>query len=133
MKYLLDTNICVYAMNGHIPVLRAMRRAGQGALCTSTVVLGELAFGVARSAPSHRERNALHLRLFAKAITVLPWSVEAAMCFGHERARLRRAGTPIGELDLLIGCQALADDLIMVTNNTREFERIAGLKLEDWV
>ncbi|MDO5623937.1 MAG: type II toxin-antitoxin system VapC family toxin [Pseudomonadota bacterium] len=133
MKYLLDTNICVYAMNGHMPVMRAMRQAGQDALCISAVVLGELAFGVARSAPTHRARNAAHLQQFTNALTVLPWSAQAAMHFGSERQRLRSAGAPIGEMDLLIGCHALAEGLTLVTHNTREFARIDGLTLENWV
>ena len=132
MRYLLDTNICIHAMKHNRQVLQRMRDAGRDALCISAVVVGELAFGVARSAEAHRQGNEDRLRQFLRAMEVLRWSEDAAWIFGNHRQRLMAAGTPIGDLDLMIGAHALADGLIVVTNNTREFERIEGLRIEDW-
>ncbi len=132
MRYLLDTNICIHAMKYHVAVLRRMRDAGPQAIGLSTIVIAELAYGVARSADTHREKNLLALNKFLAGFDALTWPVQAGWLFGAERQRLNVAGTPVGELDLLIGAHALAEDLTLVTNNTREFQRIAGLRLEDW-
>lgn len=133
MKYLLDTNMCIYAMKHHVPVLRRMQLAKQDGLCVSAIVAAELAFGVARSAPEHRDKNHVSLKRFLTAVTVQPWPSEAIWVYGSLRQSLRQAGTPIGELDLLIAAHAKAKDLTLVSNNTREFERIDGLSLENWV
>ena len=114
-RYLLDTNICIYAMNRNI----------------SSLVLGELAYGVAKS--EHKEKNTAALRRFQAGFTVLPWDETAMWHYGENFHRLKSTGRKIGEVDLLLGCQALGLDMIFVTNNTREFERIEGLKLENWV
>lgn len=113
-------------------VLERMRDAGRARLAISTVVVGELAFGVARSDAAYRQGNEERLRQFLQAIEVLDWTQEAAWIFGVQRQRLMASGTPIGELDLMIGAHALAQDMVVVTNNTREFARIEGLRLEDW-
>lgn len=133
MKYLLDTNMCIYAMKHHTPVLRRMQLARQDGLCVSAIVAAELAFGVARSAPEHREKNQVSLTRFLGAISVQPWPSEGIWVYGALRQSLRQAGTPIGELDLLIAAHAKVTNLTLVTNNTREFERVEGLKLENWV
>lgn len=132
MRYLLDTNICIHAMKHNRVVLQRMRDAGRDALCISSVVVGELAFGVARSAEAYRQGNEDRLRQFLRAIDVLRWHQEAAWIFGSERQRLMAAGTPIGDLDLMIGAHALAEGWVMVTNNTREFKRLENLRIEDW-
>ncbi|MEO7242974.1 MAG: type II toxin-antitoxin system VapC family toxin [Variovorax sp.] len=119
-------------MKQNITVLRHLRDVGRDALCVSSVVVGELAFGVARSAETHRARNASTLQSFLSIVTALPWSVQAAWIYGAHRQRLKVSGTAVGELDLMIGSHALAEGLILVTNNTREFARIDGLRLEDW-
>lgn len=100
-------------------------------LFVSALVAGELAYGVALS--SRIESNRKNLDAFLSMLQIVPWDEQAMWHFGQQKARLKKAGTRIGEIDLLIGCQALALDAIMVTNNTREFERIEGLKLENWV
>ncbi len=132
MRYLLDTNICIHAIKHHMTVPRHMQNAGRTSLCVSAVVVAELAFGVARGAESHRAKNRLALQNFLAEIEELPWSNKAGWLYGAERQRLMAAGTPVDELDLLIGILVLADDFTMVTNNTRRFQRIAGLRLEDW-
>ncbi len=132
MRYLLDTNICIYAMKQSVPVLRRMRDAGRDRLFINTLVLAELAFGVARSAEARRAANRALLQRFAAALEVLAWPEAAAWIHGEQRQLLRCAGTPIGDMDLLIAAHALADDLVLVTNNLSEFSRVPGLKLENW-
>ncbi len=132
MRYLLDTNICIYAIKGHPGVMSKMGEAGFAACAVSAVVLAELSYGIARSASPYKVRNLSALREFVGLFDVLPWSAEAAWHHGPLRQQLAAAGTPIGEFDLLIGAHALAQGLTLVTNNTREFERIDGLKLENW-
>ena len=132
MRYLLDTNICIYAIKGHAGVMGKLGDAGLAACAISAVALAELSYGIARSASPYRSRNLSALREFVDLFETLPWSAEAAWKHGPLRQQLAVAGTPIGEFDLLIGAHALAQDLILVTNNTREFERIEGLKLENW-
>ena len=133
MRYLLDTNICIYAMKHHQAVLRRMQQARHQGLCVSAIVAAELAFGVARSAMEHREKNQVSLKRFLAAMSVQPWPSDAIWVYGEQRQALKQAGTPIGELDLLIASHAQTLGLTLVTNNTREFERIPGLELENWV
>ncbi|MEO7106097.1 MAG: type II toxin-antitoxin system VapC family toxin [Rhodoferax sp.] len=130
--YLLDTNICAYFLSRKYPAVAAKFRLHEpNDLAISSIVAGELAYGVENS--TRIETNRLALKLFLSKMTVLPWDEAAIWHFGVQKTRLKKAGTKIGELDLLIGCQALALDAVLVTNNTREFERIDGLKLENWV
>jgi tRNA(fMet)-specific endonuclease VapC len=129
--YLLDTNICIYAMKGQLSVLKKFKEHGQNALAISSLVLAEMAYGVAKS--ERVEANTTALERFQVGMTILPWDEAAMWHYGREQHRLRRTGKMIGEIDLLLGCQALAMDAIFVTNNMREFERIEGLRLENWV
>ena len=131
MRYLLDTNICIYAINNRSDtVVDRLKREGRSNLATSTIVAAELAFGVEKSS---RNETRQQLLLFLSSLQVLPWSESAIWHYAWQRKLLKDAGTPIGEMDLLIASQALGDDLTLVTNNTREFERVQGLKLENWV
>jgi tRNA(fMet)-specific endonuclease VapC len=131
-RYFLDTNICVYALHRRMPqVLERMSQARQEELVISTLVAAELAGGVMRSARVEANRRALEA--FLHTMTVEPWDADAVWLYGEQAARLRKAGTPIGTIDLLLGCQALADEeAVLVTHNVREFERIEGLRIEDW-
>jgi tRNA(fMet)-specific endonuclease VapC len=129
--YLLDTNICIYAMKGELSVLRKFREHGQQGLAISSLVLAEMAYGVEKS--HRKEANAAALAKFQAAMHIVPWDESAMWHFASHYHRLRTAGTPIGEIDLLLGCQALGLGATFVTNNTREFERIDGLKLENWL
>ena len=130
--YLLDTNICAYFMSRKYPAVTAKFRLHDPSdLVISSIVAAELAYGVENS--ERVESNRRNLELFLSKLTVLAWDDTAIWHFGAQKTRLKKAGTKIGELDLLIGCQALALGATMVTNNTREFERIEGLKLENWV
>ena len=130
--YLLDTNICAYFISRRYPsVTRMMHAKDPKDIFISSIVAGELAYGVAHS--TRVDSNRANLNVFLSNMQVLPWDESAMWQFGFEKSRLRKLGTSISEIDLLLGCQALALDYIFVTNNTREFERIEGLKLENWV
>jgi tRNA(fMet)-specific endonuclease VapC len=129
--YLLDTNICIYAINGRNPkVIDALKRLTIGEIALSSVTLAELEYGASKSA--HRDRNRLMLVGFASPFRVLPFDGKDAEVFGILRAHLERAGTPIGPYDLQIAAQAICRGCVLVTNNIREFERIPGLKIENW-
>jgi tRNA(fMet)-specific endonuclease VapC len=131
MRYLLDTNICIYAINQRSDtVVERLKREGRSRLTTSALVAAELAFGAEKSTRSETQQQLL---LFLSGLQILPWSESAIWHYAKQRKKLKEAGTPIGEMDLLIASHALGEDLTLVTNNTREFERIDGLKLENWV
>ena len=129
--YLLDSNILIHAQRGHADVLRRMHAAGRDHIILSSVVVAELAFGVEKSL--HQERNKAALQSLLSSFHIEAWDEAAGWVYASHYHRLRAAGTPIGIHDLQIGCHALALNAVCVTNNTREFERIEGLKLENWV
>ena len=131
MTYLLDTNICIYIINEQpVHVVQRLIQAGRESLAISTVTVAELAFGIAKS---KRESSRPKLENFLSQFPILDWNQDAAWVYGNVRKTLEGKGQRIGERDLLLACQALALDATMVTNNTREFERVEGLKLENWV
>ena len=130
-KWLLDTNavIALVARRSE-PLLRRVEATEPGALAISSIVAHELYFGAYRS--QKIEFNLETLRLLFADLEILDLDQEDARAAGEIRADLARRGTPIGPYDLLIAGQAMARGLPLVSNNTAEFERIAGLKLEDW-
>ena len=128
---LLDTNICIYIINAKPPtVLQRFRDYRMGEVGVCTVVAAELAFGVAKSG-SARNRHALEL--FLAPLTVLPFDEAAVWAYGTLRSELERQGKQIGALDTMIGAHALSQQATLVTNNTSEFARIPGLRLDNWV
>ena len=128
---LLDTNICAYFVSRRFPsVTQRFQQSDPQDLCISSIVAAELAYGVANS--TRIESNRLALKDFLSLVHVIPWDERAIWLYAEQKTKLWRSGTKIGELDLLLGCQALALDAVFVTNNTREFERVEGLKLENW-
>ena len=130
ISYMLDTNICIYVINARPPlVLERFRRERLGSISISSVTAAELAFGVVKSG-SARNREALEM--FLAPLEVLPFDASAIWHYGDLRAALERRGEPIGALDTIIAAHAMASNSILVTNNTREFARIAGLRLENW-
>ncbi|MCL2020128.1 MAG: type II toxin-antitoxin system VapC family toxin [Oscillospiraceae bacterium] len=129
MKYMLDTNTCVFAINGNTSV-RSRFILEHGDIAISTVVEAELWFGVENS--MRPMKNAVSLRSFLATVEILPFDTLAAMEYGRIRAALKRAGTPIGLMDTLIAAHAKAAGLVCVTNNVREFGRVEGLAVEDW-
>ena len=131
MKYMMDTNICIYAIkNKSESVIRKILSQNPEDLCISVVTYAELMHGVEKSQAV--EKNRIAMSLFLSAITVLDFDGEAAEAYGQIRAELERKGTPIDPMDLLIAGHARSQGLILVTNNTRECARVTGLRIEDW-
>ncbi len=134
MNFLLDTNICIALINGTSDEVR--RRYLQAARrsiipATSSIVVHELWYGVAKSGRVAQNANRLSAFL-GRAVDVLDYSAKDAQAAGEIRAALERQGQRIGEYDTLIAGQAFSRNLILVTANTREFERVRGLIVEDW-
>ncbi len=132
MKYMLDTNICIYAIKNQPESVLAMMKEHQlDGLCISAITLSELEYGASKSASRDRNRAAIMQLLLV--LNVLPFEDQAAIEYGKIRAYLERQGKPIGPLDMLIAGHAKAEGLTLVTNNVKEFERVPGLKVENWV
>jgi len=130
-KWLLDTNAVIALVTRRSePLLRRVEAADPGTLAVCSIVTHELYFGAYRS--QKVEFNLETLRLLFTDLEILDLDREDARAAGEIRATLARRGTPIGPYDVLIAGQALARGLPLVTNNTAEFERVAGLQLEDW-
>jgi tRNA(fMet)-specific endonuclease VapC len=132
MRYLLDTNICIYLIkNRPDSVLRRFRRLKPGDAGISAVTLAELRFGADKSLAA--QRNHLALDQFAIALSVAAFDEKAAGEYGRVRAWLEAKGKPIGALDMMIAAHAISLGAVLVTNNEREFRRVQGLRLENWV
>ncbi len=128
---LLDTNICIYIINAKPPsVLARFQQYRMGEIGMCSVVAAELAFGVAKS-DSPRNRQALEM--FLAPLTILPFDAKAAWVYGDLRTELERRGTPIGSMDTMIAAHALSQQATLITNNTREFSKVPGLQLDNWV
>jgi len=128
---LLDTNICIHVINAKPPaVLERFRQHRMGEIGLCSVVAAELAYGVAKSCSA---RNRQALEMFLAPLIILPFDDAALWAYGDLRAELERKGTPIGALDTMIAAHALSQQSTLVTNNTREFARVPGLALENWV
>ena len=131
MKYMLDTNICIYAIKHKPPeVIKKFLEHNPDDMCISSITYGELMHGVEKSQAV--ERNRVAITLFLSSIYILPFDNYSAEEYGKVRADLERRGTPIGPMDMLIAGHAKSEGLILVTNNTREFFRVGDLKIEDW-
>ena len=130
MKYMLDTNMCIYAQKNIPQVIEKMKNNFQYGVAISSITLAELEFGVQASA--NVEKNTIALYKFLSIIEILDFDSSAATEYGKIRADLKKKGTPIGNMDMLIAAHAKSENLIVVTHNTREFERVEGLQLEDW-
>jgi tRNA(fMet)-specific endonuclease VapC len=131
LTYMLDTNICIYVMRKRSFDLLEKFNSLAEQLCISSITLGELHYGAEKSA--RRADNLTSLEHFAARLEVLAFDAKAAMHYGQLRAELQRAGTPCGPHDMQIGGHARSEGLIIVTNNVREFERMAGVRTENWV
>ena len=131
MKYMLDTNICIYLIKRRpAEVVRRFLAQDPAELCISAVSHAELMHGVEKSQAPPKHRLALSLLL--SPLAILPFDGRAAEEYGRIRAALERRGAPIGPMDLLIAAHARAAGLTVVTNNTREFDRVDGLTVENW-
>jgi tRNA(fMet)-specific endonuclease VapC len=131
LQYMLDTNICIYVIKDYPAGLRERFNQLANELCISTITLCELYFGAEKS--SRRAQSLEGIARFIARLDVLPFDARAAGHYGQLRAELQSAGRPAGPLDMLIGAHARSEGLIVVTNNVREFSRMPGLRVENWV
>lgn len=130
-NFLLDTNICIYIINRQPEaVFKHFAGLQVGDVAISGITGGELHYGVAKSGS---ERNMRALEKFLAPLDVLPFDEAAMREYGKLRAHLEKKGAVIGSLDMLIASHALALGVVLVTNNRREFKRVPGLRLENWV
>ncbi len=130
--YLLDTNICIYAIkNKPISVLEKIKENSKLGIYISSLTIAELEYGIENS--NRVEENRVSLIKFLSIFNILSFDDKDAIPYGKLKAKLKKESTIIGPIDMLLAAQALSKDLILVTNNTKEFERIENLKLENWV
>lgn len=132
MRYMLDTNICIFLIkNRPEKMIKKFLSMEPEDICISSITYAELVYGVEKS--QAREKNRIALMLLLSEIEILPYDDLAAQTYGVIRTDLERKGTPIGPMDLLIAAHAKSKRLTIVTNNVREFARVEGLAVEDWV
>lgn len=129
IRFLLDTNICIFFNKGVKSILDRLDHYGFKQCAISEITYAELLFGVENSAS--KDKNRRTLEIFMADMAVLPINPALAI-FAKEKSRLRKSGEAIDNFDLLIGATALHHDLTLVTNNTRHFQRMEGLWIEDW-
>lgn len=130
-KYLLDTNICIYIMKRKPISSLEIFNEKVGQIAISSITLSELIHGVEKS--QRQKNNRLTLENFISRLNVLDYTPKASQQYGIIRAELEKKGTPIGVNDLHIAGHAISEGLIVVTNNEKEFKRVDGLKVENWV
>ncbi len=131
MDYLLDTDTCIYWLNGREVVRNKILSIGLNNVSICSISVAELYYGAYNS--SRVEGNLTHAERFIQNITVIPLDNDSLKIFGELKAKLRKLGQPVADFDLLIASVALAENLVLVTNNTRHYERITGIKLENWM
>ena len=132
IRYMLDTNICIHLIKYRAPsVLKKLSSIPIDEVGVSSIVYAELCYGVAFS--QKKKANEAALKDFLRYAKVLDWPKAAALTYGMIRADLRKKGTPIGSMDLLIAAHTLFLDSVLVTDNVKEFERIADIKVENWL
>jgi tRNA(fMet)-specific endonuclease VapC len=128
-NYLIDTNTCIYYIKGKFELEKKFDKAVPDNCFISEITLAELKFGVENS--EKKEKNQKALDNFLTGVKIVPIFHSLDM-YAKEKARLRKAGTPIDDFDLLIGVTSITHNLTMVTNNTDHFNKIEGIVLEDW-
>jgi tRNA(fMet)-specific endonuclease VapC len=134
MKYLFDTNICIYLINNKYDYLKDLvENVGIEEIAISIITIAELEYGIAKSATKYKQENRIALFEFLTPFKFLSFDQIDAYEYAQLRNDLQKSGNLIGNMDMLIGAQAIANDLILVTNNVKEFERIEGIKIENWV
>lgn len=132
MKFMLDTNICIYIIKRKPSnVIERFIQTEISQIGISSITLSELSYGVSKS--SKPEQNQLALAQFIAPLEIMPYGDEAAQYYGDLRTHLEKQGTPIGSLDMLIAAHALSIGCTLVTNNEKEFIRIPNLKIDNWV
>ena len=132
MRYLLDTNICIYIIkNKPENVLKRFEKLQADDVVISSITVAELQYGVEKSKLAEKNQEALNQ--FILPLEIIPFGHQDAIKYGIIRTNLEKLGTPIGAMDLLIASIAIHHNLTLVTNNTSEFSRIQGLKIDNWV
>ena len=132
MRYMLDTNICIYLIKRQPrEMIDKFQGIAPGKIAISSVTVAEMMYGVAKS--QHKEKNKSALESFLAPLEIVDFDFKAAQHYGTVRIDLEKMGTPIGAYDLMIAAHALSLDLVLVTNNEREFQRISDLIIENWV
>lgn len=130
MKYLLDTNICIHLFRGKYNLIEKFEEINLDDCAISEITLAELIFG-AENSPNPK-KNYLIIDKFSEQIKILP-IFNSIQIYAKEKVRLRKKGIMISDFDLLIGSTAIANEMIMVTENVKEFNRISGINIENWV
>jgi tRNA(fMet)-specific endonuclease VapC len=130
VKVLLDTDTCIYALKGNASVVDQLLSRSRADVSVSVITEAELRTGAAKS--SSPAKTSRLLENFLRPLAVVDFTSVDAAAYAQLRAKLERAGTPIGPLDTLIAAQAVSRKLVLVTNNEREFGRVPGLRLENW-
>lgn len=129
---MLDTNICIYIIkNKPQSVREKLKEFDIGDLVLSSITVSELYYGVYKS--EHVEKNLLALEHFLKPFDILEYEIKASVAYGKIRADLEKRGQIIGGLDMMIAAHALSCNMILVTNSTKEFQRVKELRLDNWV
>ncbi len=132
MLHMLDTDMASYVIRGRSPIIEEkLSSMPPSKVCVSVITHAELLYGLKRLPPDHR----LHIgvRQFLKMVRTLPWEAEAADYYANIRHQLVTSGQLLGEMDMMIAAHSLAVAAVLVTNNTRHFERIPGLMLANWI
>ena len=134
MKYLFDTNICIYLINKKFEYLiDRVEKYGIENIGISSITIAELEYGIAKSSSPHKEENRVALLEFLLPFKFIDFNQNDAYEYGRIRQDLQSKGTIIGNMDILIGSQAVSREIILVTNNEKEFKRIENLEIENWV
>lgn len=129
--YLIDTNMCIYAIKRKPEkVFDTIKKKSKDGLFVSSLTIAELEFGVQNS--ERKAKNRLALLKFLALFNILNFDESDAIEFGRIKVQLRRKGSIVGPIDMLLAAQAISKEMIFVTNNVKEFNRIEGLKIEDW-
>ena len=130
MDYLLDTNICIHYFKGQFKIKEKIEQIGYENFAISEITLAELIYGAEKS--QKKDKNIKVVENFAERITIIP-IFESIRIYGKEKARLKTTGTIISDLDLFIGATAIVNNMVLVTRNVREFERMKNIKIENWI
>ena len=130
MEYLLDTNICIHYFKGQFELKSKIERIGFQSFAISEITLAELIYGAEKSL--RKAENMKVIEAFTDKIAIIP-IIDSVWLYGKEKARLKTKGTIISDLDLFIGATAILNDMILVTRNVKEFERMENIKIENWI
>jgi tRNA(fMet)-specific endonuclease VapC len=132
VKFLLDTNICIYIINNRFEGSTSwIINAGIENVCVSSISVAELEFGITKSTKFDETQTALYK--FLSGFNLIDFDAVAARSYGRIRADLQSKGNIIGAMDMLIAATAISNEMILISNNVGEFSRVKGLKIENWV